>query len=255
MLHGSGGRRGCGLIVGASGWSGGILLGWWMELPLVGWLMLAACVVLVIGLCWSRPSARLVAFLPLWLCLGAAHLTLLSPKNDPHAIGGWIGQKGVSVQGTIVEEPHLAQKSTHLLIDVQGIRLSRESGWQEAHGKITAQIPGATFADPYGPHDGYQVQLTGTLNAPETYGTPEIQASMAFPALFIKSEERNPVFAWLHHLRTTLAGILLQVLPQPLAALMIAIVLNLRTPALEDLANAFNVTGTSHLLAARPYHV
>jgi competence protein ComEC len=243
------------LVVLAGGWIVGILLSSWLLLPPLVLPGGAALFLVATGVYWRKPPVRYVALTLLCLCLGAWRYTTVAAVNDTHAVNTFIGQKGLELQGNVAEEPELEKNSTLLLVNVQSVSLDEGQNWQDADGEIEVQMLGSTFDDPYGPHYGDSIQLTGTLNAPPSYATPQLLASMAFPGIYIQSQGGNPLLVWLYGLRTTLAGILMQALPQPFAALLIAIFLSLRTPALKPLLALFNVTGVAHLIAPSGFKV
>lgn len=247
--------RGLLLVILAGGWLAGVVGASWLALPRICLPIAALLALFLTGLFWRKPAIRLAGLTLLCLCLGAWRYSAVSPANDAHAISALIGPRKLQIQGEIADEPHLESNSTLLTISTRSISLDNGQSWQEARGQIQVQMLGATFDNPYAPHYGDAVQLTGKLSAPPPYATPEIQASMAFPGLFITSRGGNPLLELLYQARTTLAGILMQVLPQPFAALLIAIFLSLRTPALKPLINLFTVTGTAHLLAPSGFKV
>lgn len=241
--------RGLLLVVLAGCWLAGIVLNSWLFLPSAGLLAMAALCLLVAGFFWRRLFVRMAGLALLCLCLGAWRYTAVSPVGDAHAVRALIGSGKLKLQGTIADEPRLENHSTLLTAAVSSVSRDGGQGWQDVHGTIQVQALGATFDDPYAPRYGDTIQLQGSLTAPPAYSSPEIQASMAFPRLFITSRGGNPLLVFLYQARTTLAGILMQALPQPFAALLIAIFLSLRTPALKPLLPLFNVTGTAHLIA------
>lgn len=243
------------LVVLAVSWLAGIVLSSWFTLPQVCWLVATGLSLLASGIYWRKPTGRLLTLALLCLCLGAWRYTVVVPNNDPAAIHRLLNSGKLTLQGSIVDEPRLEQHSTLLAVSVQQVSRDQGNTWQEAHGIISVQILGATFDDAYGPRYGDSVQLTGQLTTPPAYDTPETQASMAFPQMTIISRGGNPLLVALYQLRTTLAGILAQALPQPFAAVLIAIFLSLRTPALKPLLFAFNVTGTAHLIAPSGFKV
>ncbi len=243
------------LVVLAASWLAGVILGSWLALPLVYWLVASALVLLAIGICWRKPTGRLLALALLCLCLGAWRYTTVVPGNDPAAIHRLLGSGKLTLQGSITDEPRLEQHTTLLVVTVQSVSRDQGNTWQEAHGTISVQALGSTFDDAYGPRYGDMVQLAGQLTAPPSYSTPETQASMVFPLLTIKSRGGNPLLVVLYQFRTTLASILMRALPQPFAAVLIAIFLSLRTPALKPLLLFFNVTGTAHLIAPSGFKV
>lgn len=243
------------LVVLVAGWLAGILLSSWLVLPQMYWLIAAGLSLLTSGIFWQRPAGRLCALICFCLCLGAWRYTTVVPSNDPLAIFHLRGTGKLMLQGNIADEPRLEQHSTLLVVTVQSVSHDQGTTWQEAHGTISAQILGATFDDAYGPRYGDTIQLTGQLTAPPSYSTPDVQASMAFPQLLIISRGGNLLLVMLYQFRTTLAGILIQALPQPFAAVLIAIFLSLRTSALKPLLDFFNVTGTAHLIAPSGFKV
>lgn len=244
------------LLVGlAAGWLAGIILSSWLALPQVCWLVAAGLSLLASSLYWDRSIARVLALALLCLCLGAWRYTTAAPANDPASVHTWLGAGKLTLQGSIVDEPRLETHSTLLMVTVQSASRDQGKTWRQADGMISVLVPGANFDDAYGPRYGDTVQLAGQLTAPPSYSTSEVQASMAFPRLTIESRGGNPLLVALYQFRATLAGILMQALPQPFAAVLIAIFLSLRTPALKLLIPSFNVTNTAHLIAASGFKV
>ena len=247
--------HGMSLLAVAGAWLLGILLGAWIALPTLG-LLLAACAALLwlIPL-WRDPVARLVMLIILWLLLGMWRYTIASPLGDPQAISSFIGTGKVEVQGSVTDEPALQGKTRVLLISVSSISTNGGTSWQDAHGQLEVQTLGNEIDDPYGANYGDSVQLKGKLQPPTSYTPPGIFATMTFPAITVSSNGGNPIIAALFHLRTAMANIIAQSLPQPEAALLIAILLGLRTPALKPLVPYFTDTGTIHLLVPSGFKV
>lgn len=244
------------LLVAVAGcWLTGILLSSWLTLPLTGVLTVAALGSGMVCILWRIPIARLAGLVLLCLCLGAWRYAAASPLHDAYAIHAFVGTNKVEVQATIVDEPRLEMNSTLLIVDSQQVSLDKGQSWREAHGEVQVQELGAALDNPYAPRYGDTIQFTGSLAPPPSYSTPEVQASMAFPILTITKRTGNPLLGALYQMRTILAGILTQALPQPLAALLIAIFLSFHTPSLKQLTPLFNVTGTAHLLAPSGFKV
>jgi competence protein ComEC len=78
---------------------------------------------------------------------------------------------------------------------------------------------------------------------------------MAFPIVSVSSTGGNPILVALFQLRVRFATIIQQALPQPEAALLIAILLGMKSPAIKPLTNFFNETGTAHLIAPSGFKV
>jgi len=247
--------RGLILVVMTCAWLVGILVEAWLDLSSFALLVGAGIAFMLVIACWHHVQGRLVTLMLLCLLLGAWRYSTVSSSNDPHAISAFIGASKLEVRGTVADEPKLQRRIRLLLIDVSGVSKDGGNSWQDADGQMEAQAPDTLIDDPYGANYGDSVKLQGRLQAPQLYSAPGISASMVFPGITVQSKGGNPVIAALYALRVKLAGIIAQSLPQPEAALLIAIVLGLRTPALGPLSNAFKVTGTAHLIVPSGFKV
>ena len=247
--------RGYILIVVAVAAMSGILLDSWLLLPqyvlLIGAAIALACAILF----WRESRRMLVLLFILWLLLGAWRYAIASPIGDPQAISAFTGVGKVELRGTVADDPKLLERSRLLLIAVSNISVDGGSSWHDAHGQIEAQIPEASIDNPYGPNYSDNVEIQGKVQPPFPHHTPEVLASMTFPRLNIVGSAGNPVIAAFLHLRLFLASIITQSLPQPMAALLIAILLSLQTPALKPLTTLFQQTGTAHLIAPSGFKV
>jgi competence protein ComEC len=243
------------LIVIAIAWIAGILIASWLTLPSFLLLVSAGTIFIAMICFWRDKQVRLLLLLVLLMLLGAWRYTLASPAGDPHAISMFIGTKKLEVQGSVADEPALTAKSRIFLISVTSISINGGASWQVADGEMQALTLSSTLENPYGPNYGDNVQLQGTLQAPLANSSPEILASMAFPQISVSSSGGNPILVALFQLRLRFATIIQQSLPQPEAALLIAILLGLKSPAIKPLTNIFNETGTAHLIAPSGFKV
>lgn len=243
------------LVVTASLWLAGIFLGSLISLPPLILLASAGVTLVLLLPLWHASQARSILFLLFCLLLGMWRCTSALPVNSPQSIANYIGPAQLTIRGTVSDEPKLQGRTLLLLITVNQVSSNGGTSWQDATGKITVRTPGTSIEEPYGASYGDQVELQGKLQPPEPQPAPVIFASMAFPRISVQGSGGNPVLAWIYHLRILLANAIAQSLPQPEAALLIAILLSLHTPALEVLAFTFNVTGTAHLIAASGFKV
>ncbi len=247
--------RGFVIVLVALAWQAGILLDAWTLLPAFALLTGAALCLLSAIVFWRRSQIRLISLLACLLLLGAWRYALVSPIGDHSAISAFIGSKKLELTGSVTDEPKLQAHSRLLLVAVDTISLNNGVTWQHARGLVDVEMPGNTLDDPYGAQYGDSVELQGNLQPPPPTSGPDIFASMTFPRLAVMQSGGNPVIAALYRLRIYLATIITRLLPQPMAALLIAIVLSLRTPALKPLILQFNVSGTAHLIAPSGFKV
>lgn len=249
--------QGLTLVIVTCAWLVGILLDaqFYSQLHLSSSdLLIGAAVALVLVLLLWR-HARLSTLIILCLLLGAWRYSSVSPINDPQAISAFISADKLAVRGTVVTEPTLQGRSRVLLIEVNSVSNNAGKSWQDAHGRMEARTLDTLIEDPYAANYGDSVELHGRLQMPQSYSPPGVFADMAFPRISVKSTGGNPILAALYSLRVVLANIIAQSLPQPVAALLIAIALGLRTPALKPLIPLFNETGTAHLIVPSGFKV
>ena len=243
------------LIVVAVVSMAGILLDSWLLLSqyllLIGAVLALACIIMF----RHDSKLMLLSLAILWLFLGAWRYSISSPAGDPQSISSFIGINKMEIRGTVADDPKILEKSRLLLVEVNAISLDNGSSWRDAHGEIEVQILGAISANPYGPNYGDSVEMQGKVQPPFPHHSPEVLASLTFPRLNIVGSAGNPIITALLHLRLALASIITQSLPQPMAALLIAIVLSLQTPAMKPLTQAFISTGTAHLIAPSGFKV
>ncbi|HEX6552244.1 MAG TPA: ComEC/Rec2 family competence protein [Ktedonobacteraceae bacterium] len=247
--------RGLTLVIATVAWLAGILLAYWISLSSLLLLILATAALLCLIFFWSSVQARILMLITLGLLLGAWRYTVASPLGDVHAISASIGIGTLELQGNVSDEPKLEGKIRVLLVAVSAISKNGGASWQNAHGLVEVEALGSAVEDPYGANYGDNVELRGKLQAPLPNATPDIFASMIFPRIAVSGAGGNPVIAALYHLRITLAAVISRSLPQPEAALLTAILLGLRTPALKPLTAAFNNTGTTHLIVPSGFKV
>lgn len=244
------------LVVVTVAWLAGILLGCWAHVSAPVSLVGAAIALIGVIVLWCSDRGILLALIVLWFMLGAWRYAIVNPNGDPQAISAFIGPTKLEVRGSIADEPKLEARSRLLIVAVNGVSTDNGSSWQDAHGRIDVTIPGSVIDNPYGPNYGDDVELRGKLDLPPAHSTPDIFASMTFPALTVNASGGNPIIAALFQLRTKFAIIIEQSLPPPLAALLIAILLSLRTPALtSQMSAAFSETGTVHLITPSGFKV
>ncbi len=245
------------LVAAAVSWLAGMLLASWIHITALALLFGAASALVCCIAFWQSGRGRLMALLVIAMLLGAWRYSTVSPIGDPTAVSAYIGSGGRSleVSGSVADEPLLESRSSLLFVDAQQVSLDGGTTWQNAHGQIEVQLLGSLLDDPYGPHYGDSVELRGALQPPSSHSSPSIFASMTFPLVSVQQAGGNPLLKALYQLRLTFALFIEQSLPQPMAALLIALVLSLRTPALRPLIITFNVTGTAHLVAPSGFKV
>ncbi len=244
------------LVVVTVAWVAGIVLDSLIHLPLLASLLGTASAFVFIVLLRHDSLGRLVMALILCLLLGMWRYEMGSPQSDPQAINNFISPYVVNVRGIVVDEPKVEGRSRALLVAVSDVSRNAGVTWYPTHGQLEMRLLGTLVEDPYGPNYGDSVQLQGKLQPPSPYSPINVFASIAFPRVTVgEAATGTRIIAALYHFRIVLSTIIDRALPQPEAALLTALVLSLRTPALKPLIPAFNATGVAHLIAPSGFKV
>lgn len=246
-------------IVGA--WIAGIALRPTGPLDALGaflWLALAAaCVALAVGAAvigrrvttttrWPRLLLA-AGILGIFVALGAARAATADVSSDPAAVSRFAQGESVLLRGEVAAEPDLRAGFRYLAIETSAFSLDGGHTWQRAVGRVEAAVYGPD--DWFAPAYGDSISLGGTLEPLGTaYAPPGTLARLsgARSTVVLARGGGNPLLAWLYRLRVALAQALQHALPEPEAALLIGILLGLKTPALRARLPLFTATGTIH---------
>lgn len=256
--------RGYALVAFACAW----LLGDWLSgqsiLALVApvvWLGLAGAGLALSGgavagerrlrVARAQRAARLLLALGallLWVGLGAARAAWSNPARDPLNVARLATGGGTQVTGLVVAEPDERDGYRILTVQVSQISLAGYPTSSTATGRIQATVYGPN--DWFSPTYGDTVTLSGALKPATSGGAPtSIDAVMSSARVSITARGGGwgPLEA-LFQLRVTLAQAIERSLPEPEAALLIGILLGLKSPALRARLPLFVNTGTIHLV-------
>jgi competence protein ComEC len=189
-----------------------------------------------------------VAF-ALWLAaslsLGIARLAWAQPASDPHNIAVLVGGQRVTVQGNVSGEPDVRAKGEFITIQVSTIQVGTDGTIQRADG--TAEVFAYGTPGVYAPDYGDTVSFTATIQ--KGHALPGIDADFGVARVsIVQRGGGNPVLATIYRLREGLAGAISASMPAPEAALLIGILLGLKTPSLRSRLALYTRTGTIHLV-------
>lgn len=257
--------RGYALVAFVGAW----LLGDWLSglgaLPTVaplGWLALAGVALAGSGGCAllarrnplasrARQIARVglaLGALLFWIGLGAARAAWSNPARDPLNIARFANGSQAQVVGQVVDQPDERDGYRLLTVQVSAITPSGATTSSPASGRIEATVYGPN--DWFSPTYGDSVELTGALKPLSVGGAPtsvDARMSSARVSITARGGGWGPLAA-LFRLRVELAQAIERSLPEPEAALLIGILLGLKSPALRARLPLFVNTGTIHLV-------
>ncbi len=158
----------------------------------------------------------------------------------------------VTLRGIVSAPPDVRDRSTDLRIEVSAVKNQNE--WTAANGTVLARLP--RFTDfQYGD----EVELSGVLHAPPVFGDFSYRDYLARQGIYsimdrprvtrLASGRGSPIYGALFALRDRAQAVIAQSLPEPQASLLMGILLGLDRGIPPDTVEAFNRTGTSHIIA------
>ncbi len=226
----------------------GILLGGWWGAAGVLYLLPAGALFL---------GAWIIRLGRWWSALLFLAILLLGVARAPHAgtpVPGdlnYYNGRHLQVQGIVSAEPDIRDTGANYVVSVDhvliGSRLLAVSGQVQVHTPAAIQLD---FGD--------RVTLIGNLLTPVNTSTLPwknilaqrgIGSEMQFPRVTDLGYSASGPAAWIQSLRQTLENGINRWLPEPEAALLIAITLGAKSASLGDLVPALVATGLIHLIA------
>jgi len=241
-------------------WMAGILLAKVTTLTLWQWLFLAALSFSGVWLA-RQPHLRLVHLGVLLLCLGATRLSLnqriipaqhiahLNDDEDP-----------LILYGIICADPQRRASSVRAELCVQRARLSNETISHNAEGRVLLYTHRETDLS-----YGDRVRTFGHLSTPpsfETFSYADYLARQDIYSLMgnasvtvLDSGHGHCLLRSLYQLRRSSHQVLLAILPDPEASLLSGILLGVEVGIPLAVQEAFNQTGTTHIIAISGFNI
>ncbi|HEX7975759.1 MAG TPA: ComEC/Rec2 family competence protein [Anaerolineales bacterium] len=253
----------------------GIVLGEFLGWPTVAWLALAGFALallllrLLLTLRFRRfpasnppaPTPNLPRFpfpLPLlfiFVALGAARYLQTQPQFNPGFIAWYNGLEPESVVvGVLVEPPDRRDTYTNLRLQVEQLSSKDDSSFIPVQGLLLAKVePGGNW------RYGDRVRLQGALQAPpqdETFSYRDYLARQGIYAYMpsaraslLGSDQGNRFLGRVYHLQENGLAVLYRLFPDPEASLLAGILLGVETGIPGQVQQAFQATGTAHIIA------
>jgi len=205
-----------------------------------------------LGLLWrQKPLALATGFCLLPLLLGQARYQAVLPHNDIATLSFYNGLDPLELRGWISAEPDVRDRTANLRLEASEARVDGQ--WRRVSGTVLLVVPR------YPPRAyGDELRVAGRLAAPEPldrFDYPAylarqgVYSVMSFPKVEVLPEPGGLApWSWLLSFKERLALNLAQSLPEPQAALSQGILLGRRASIPTGLMDAFNLSGTTHII-------
>lgn len=234
----------------------GIVLG--TLLPPFPFAVLALLLLSCLGLAaiGTRPVA-LGALLLIAAALGMVRYHTTATASAVNPLEPHLTQS-VSIRGWVASEPLRSERSTRIRLRAEAIWAGND--WRPISGRVWVTLP-PRFPAQY----GTAWELNGRLEGLDSVNSPSYQrylerlgaqALLSFPQVeYLPGERGAPHLRVLYGVKTKLLTTIDTILPRPHAPLLQGILLGARAGIPATLRQAFDLSGTTHLIAISGFNM
>lgn len=247
------------LMLFALAWMLGIVVARWASITPV-WFSLPIPLALALLIGWGdhRPARRAAA-LAIGLALGALRFSAAQVEITAGHVAAYRDRGTVVIEGVVVSEPDRRTTDTRLRVRVESLA-SATMAPREVQGRLLVYVP--RYPDI---HYGDRIRVTGPLERPPVYEDFSFEAYLAREGIFsllrstgatvVASHQGNPILDHLLQFKEHAHRTLQSLLPEPQGALLAGILLGIEQGIPQALREAFEVTGTSHIVAISGFNL
>lgn len=205
--------------------------------------------------CWRQRRVRVISLCVLLFVVGILRYASALPRFDAHHIRVLNGTGEVMFTGVVSDEPDMRMDHTKLTIRVISARENIPM-----HGRVlvrTGLYPEYQYGD--------ELKITCSLRTPERFEDFAYDAylarydiySLCSLARIVKTGEGkgNSILSAILSAKQTFVNHLSQVVPEPEASFLNGLVLGAKRSLPAALTEAFQITGTSHLVALSGFNI
>lgn len=217
---------------------------------------LLCLIILIFG--WSNYKLRYAALGGIFLFLGFGRFVLSLPSSDARAIQFYNNQGQVDFQGIVSAEPDVRADQTKLTIAVRSLADGAEN--RAIRGKVLVNAP---LYPEY--HYGDELEIKCRLEAPgviEDFAYDKYLSRYNIYSLcyspeitLISHNQGNRAVGYLLRVKEYFVNTTNRLLGEPQASFLGGLLLGAKRSIPEDLMNAFNATGTTHIVAISGYNI
>ncbi len=235
----------------------------WRFLLIAGLALLA-----LIFLFWKDRKIRLAAAVGILFLVGIFYYQVFDQFRKDELANFY--QKEVILQGQVVTEPDIRSDKVKYTLEVYNIREKGAKGWQKTSGKILItyeRYPEYQFAD--------WLEISGEVIEPAKYPDFDYKSYLSrfgINSLLIDSEIvsiKKPsginqnVFSrswlslkkFLFNIKKDFSEKINQILSEPQSSFLAGLLLGAKRAIPQDLMDAFNRTGTTHIVVISGYNI
>lgn len=240
------------LLYLVAAWMAGVLIAGQAQGSAAAWLAGAAIAVGLAVAAQQERRWRLVFVCAACFALGAARMTVAARPPGPDHVGHYVGSGAMSLIGTISRPPDPRDTTTNLRLDVE--RIEDRQGARPVTGTILVQAPR------YGAYGyGDRITVRGLLLSPPEFDGFSYRDYLARQGVHgivanadVEVLSTGGGLPWLraiYAVREQARDVVNRLLPSPQAPLLNGILLGDESAISATVRDAFQRTGTSHVIA------
>ncbi|HXV42516.1 MAG TPA: ComEC family competence protein, partial [Anaerolineae bacterium] len=233
-------------------WIAGIALARWLNLP---WFFIIPAALPALGallLYRQNPRTRQGAIITLSLLAGAFRLLFFQPVFDESDLAFYNDTSTrIKITGLVVAEPDVRDNYLNLRLQAESLQLKDST--QPVSGLLLVRAP--RYPERF---YGDRLTVTGQLETPpvfEDFSYKDYLARFGIHSLMrrpqielLASNQGNPFWGAMLTFKAHAAQTVNRILAEPYASLLNGILLGIETGIPKGLYEAFNLTGTSHVI-------
>ncbi|MFL5732485.1 MAG: ComEC/Rec2 family competence protein [Chloroflexia bacterium] len=227
--------------------------------PLYGLALIGAGLISLVALAvaWKNPPTRWACFLLALLLLGCGRALLVHPTDTPASLAYYTTPDPATklvVTGSVSGEPVLADRWQRLHVRADSIRSVNQKSSRAVSGDMLALLPRYPEY-----RTGDRLSLSGALTPPPDMpgfdyraylAAHSIYSYMSFPGVkILGSGDGDRGSQLIQGWRSGVGAAIQRALPEPEASLAVGVVIGDRSSMPQDLQEAFQASGTTHVLA------
>ncbi|MCL4299682.1 MAG: DNA internalization-related competence protein ComEC/Rec2 [Anaerolineae bacterium] len=233
-------------------WLAGIALARWLNFP---WFVLVLAALPALGALWlygQNPRTRTGAVIAVGFLAGAFRLLFFQPIFTEGDLPFYNDSSApVKITGVVVDEPDV--RDTYINFRLKAETLQLKGSTQPVAGLLLVRAP--RYPEYF---YGDRLAVSGKLETPpvlENFNYKDYLARFGIHSLvrrphleLIESNQGNRFWAAMLAFKTRAAQTINRILGEPYASLLNGILLGIETGIPKGLYEAFNLTGTSHII-------
>jgi competence protein ComEC len=241
-------------------WAAGIFLAENLQLSVFEWGMLSVPPLLAGWLSRRQVVLRMCAWSLAFFFLGASRLALAQPRFPPsHIRHENDSGRLVQLTGVIKDDPDRRDRSINLVLELEATLPNKTTSSVSVGRALVQASPDVDISY------GDRVIATGYLQTPPDFEDFSYRQFLAIRGIHsmmsradvvvLESRQASPLLMLIFAVRSRAKETIYALYPDPEASLMAGILLGIESGISPELQEAFNRTGTSHIIAISGFNI